>query len=289
LKTFFNTLFEEIIMSANLSAVASIEFDSMVKHAYAQKGLLKPAVTIRNNVVGDTYKFRNMGKGLANQKATSADVVPMGIGYAFATATLANWNAPEYTDIFDQAEVNFDEKQELADTIAGALGRRSDQLVIDAIDAITPSSTVAHGSAGLTMAKVIDAQVALRGKAVPNANLYAAINGKGLGGLLKDEKATSADYQAVKALVSGGVNSLAGFQFIILDDRAEGGLTVTSNTVDSYFFSRDAVGLAVGIDMKTSVDWVAQKTSWLCNGMMKAGAVVRDVDGICKVEYKDNA
>jgi hypothetical protein len=92
----------------------------------------------------------------------------------------------------------------------------------------------------------------------------------------------------VKALVSGGVNSLAGFQFIILDDRAEGGLTVTSNTVDSYFFSRDAVGLAIGIDMKTSVDWVAQKTSWLCNGMMKAGAAVRDVDGICKVEYKDN-
>ncbi len=92
----------------------------------------------------------------------------------------------------------------------------------------------------------------------------------------------------MKALVSGGVNSLAGFQFIILDDRAEGGLTVTSNTVDSYFFSRDAVGLAIGIDMKTSVDWVAQKTSWLCNGMMKAGAVVRDVDGICKVEYKDN-
>ncbi len=274
-------------MSANLSSVASIEFDSMVKHAYAQKGLLKPAVTIRNNVVGDSYKFRNMGKGLANQKATSADVVPMGVTYDFAVATLANWNAPEYTDIFDQAEVNFDEKQELADTIAGALGRRSDQLVIDAMDAVTPT-TIAHGSAALTMAKVIEAQVALRGQGVPNSNLFAAVNSAGLGGLLKDEKATSADYQSVKALVSGDVNSLAGFQFVVLDDRAEGGLTVTTNTVDSYFFNREAVGLAIGIDMKTSVDWVAQKTSWLCNGMLKAGSVVRDVDGIVKVEYKDN-
>jgi hypothetical protein len=274
-------------MSANLSSVASIEFDSMVKHAYAQKGLLKPAVTIRNNVVGDSYKFRNMGKGLANQKATSADVVPMGVTYDFAVATLANWNAPEYTDIFDQAEVNFDEKQELADTIAGALGRRSDQLVIDAMDAVTPT-TIAHGSAALTMAKVIEAQVALRGQGVPNSNLFAAVNSAGLGGLLKDEKATSSDYQSVKALVSGDVNSLAGFQFVVLDDRAEGGLTVTTNTVDSYFFNREAVGLAIGIDMKTSVDWVAQKTSWLCNGMLKAGSVVRDVDGIVKVEYKDN-
>ena len=274
-------------MSANLSSVASIEFDSMVKHAYAQKGLLKPAVTIRNNVVGDSYKFRNMGKGLANQKTTSADVVPMGVAYDFKVATLANWNAPEYTDIFDAAEVNFDEKQELADTIAGALGRRSDQLVIDALDAATPT-TIAHGGLALTMAKVIDAQVALRGKGVPNSNLFAAVNSAGLGGLLKDEKATSADYQTVKALVSGDVNSLAGFNFIILDDRAEGGLTVTTNTVDSYFFNRESVGLAIGIDMKTSVDWVAQKTSWLCNGMLKAGSVVRDADGIVKVQYKDN-
>jgi hypothetical protein len=259
----------------------------MVKHAYAQKGLLKPAVTIRNNVVGDSYKFRNMGKGLANQKTTSADVVPMGVAYDFKVATLANWNAPEYTDIFDAAEVNFDEKQELADTIAGALGRRSDQLVIDALDAATPT-TIAHGGLALTMAKVIDAQVALRGKGVPNSNLFAAVNSAGLGGLLKDEKATSADYQTVKALVSGDVNSLAGFNFIILDDRAEGGLTVTTNTVDSYFFNRESVGLAIGIDMKTSVDWVPQKTSWLCNGMLKAGSVVRDADGIVKVEYKDN-
>ena len=28
-----------------------------------------------------------MGKGLANQKATSADVVPMGVTYDFAVAT----------------------------------------------------------------------------------------------------------------------------------------------------------------------------------------------------------
>ncbi len=274
-------------MSKNLSAVASIEFDSMVKHAYATKGLLKPAVTVRNNVVGDTYKFRNMGKGLANQKSTSDLVTPMDVSFDFAIATLQNWNAPEYTDIFDQAEVNFDEKQELADTIAGALGRRCDQLVIDAMDAASPT-TVVHGGAALSMAKVVEAQVNLRAQGVPNSNLFAAINAKGLGGLLDDQKATSSDYQTVKALVTGDINSLAGFTFVVLDDRSEGGLTVASNTVDSYFFHRDAVGLAIGIDMKTSVDYVPERTSFLCNGMLKAGSVVRDVSGLIKVEYKDN-
>jgi len=276
-------------MSKTLSSVAVIEFDSMVKHAYQGMGLMKPAVTIRNNVVGDTYKFRRMGKGLANQKSTSDLVTPMDVAHEFKVATLSNWNAPEYTDIFDQQDVNFDEKQELASTIAGALGRRCDQLVIDAMNSSTPDAAdIDHGNAALSMNKVIEAQVALRKNGVQNANLYAAVNSAGLGGLLKDEKATNADYQTIKALVTGDVNSLAGFTFIILEDRTEGGLTVAGNTVDSWFFQKDAVGLAIGIDMKTSIDYVPERTSYLCNGMLKAGSVVRDNGGLVKVEYKDN-
>ncbi len=276
-------------MSKTLSSVAVIEFDSMVKHAYQGMGLMKPAVTIRNNVVGDTYKFRRMGKGLANQKSTSDLVTPMDVAHEFKIASLSNWNAPEYTDIFDQQDVNFDEKQELASTIAGALGRRCDQLVIDAMNSSNPDAAdIAHGGLALSMNKVIEAQVALRKNGVQNANLYAAVNSAGLGGLLKDEKATNADYQTIKALVTGDVNSLAGFTFIILEDRTEGGLTVAENVVDSWFFQKDAVGLAIGIDMKTSIDYVPERTSYLCNGMLKAGSVVRDNGGLVKVEYKDN-
>jgi hypothetical protein len=277
-------------MSINLSAVAVTEFDSMVKHAYANMGLLKNAVTLRNNVVGDTYKFRRMGKGLANQKASSADVVAMGVGHEFKTATLVNWNAPEFTDIFDAQDVNFDEKQELASTIAGALGRRCDQLVIDAMDASTPLTTaVAAGGTNLTIAKVNQAQVELRDQGVPNTELFAVIEAGGLGGLLADEKATSSDYQAVKALVSGEINSLVGFQFIILETRAEGGLTEAANVVDSWFFQRPSVGLAIGIDMKTEINYVPEKTSWLSNGMLKAGSVVRDEGGLVKVQYDKTA
>jgi Tfp pilus assembly protein PilV len=277
-------------MSINLSAVAVTEFDSMVKHAYANAGLLKNAVTLRNNVVGDTYKFRRMGKGLANQKASSADVTPMNVGHEFKTATLANWNAPEFTDIFDAQEVNFDEKQELASTIAGALGRRCDQLVIDAMDASTPLTTaVPAGGTNLTIAKVNSAQVELRDQGVPNTELFAVIEAGGLGGLLNDEKATSGDYQAIKALVSGEINTLVGFQFIILETRSEGGLTTAANIVDSWFFQRPSVGLAVGIDMKTEINYVPEKTSWLTNGMLKAGSVVRDEGGLVKVQYDKTA
>ena len=277
-------------MSKVLSSVAVTEFDSLVKHAYQNAGLLKGAVTVRNNVVGDTYKFRNMGKGLANQKSTSDLVTPMDISHGFATATLQNWNAPEYTDMFDAQTVNFDEKQELASTIAQSLGRRCDQLVIDAMDAETVyAGTVVEGGTNLTTEKVIEAQVALRAQGVPNSNLYAAINAQGLGGLLNQEEITSSDYNNVKALVNGDVDTFGGFKFVVIEDRAEGGLTEAANIVDSYFFSQDAVGLAIGIDIKTDVDWIADRTSWLCNGMLKAGAVSRDGLGIVKVQYDKTA
>jgi hypothetical protein len=261
----------------------------MVKQAYQGMGILKGCVTVRNNVIGDTYKFRRMGKGLANQKSTSDLVTPMDIDHEFKTATLSNWNAPEYTDIFDQAEVNFDEKQELADVIAGALGRRTDQLCIDAMDASTPLTSTITVATNLTMAEVIAAQVELRDQGVPNTDLFGVIEAGGLGGLLNDEKASNADYQNVKALVAGEIDTLVGFKMKVIETRAEGGLSEAANIVDSWFFNRSAVGLAIGIDMKTDIDWIAERTAWLTNGMMKGGAVVRDEGGLVKVQYNKTA
>lgn len=275
-------------MSNTLSNVAVTEFDSMVKHAFQNASLLRDTVTVRNNVIGDTYKFRAMGKGLANQKTTSADVDPMDVAHSTISATLQNWNAPEYTDIFDQAEVNFDEKQELASTIAGALGRRLDQLVIDAMDAASPTA-VGTGGTGLVATDLIDAKVELVKQGVGSGDLYCAINAAGLAGLLADEKTTSADYQAVKALVNGEINTFAGFNVVVIEDRSgasgEGGLTIASDVVSAYAYSKEAIGLAVGIDMKTSIDYVPQKTSFLCNGMLKAGAAVRDASGLVEINY----
>jgi hypothetical protein len=41
---------------------------------------------------------------------------------------MEDWNAAEYSDIFMQQKVNFDERQELVQVVANAIGRRQDQL-----------------------------------------------------------------------------------------------------------------------------------------------------------------
>jgi len=274
-------------MSVNLSPVAVTQFDDDVKHAFQTAGELRDTVTVRNGVVGDIYKFRKMGKGLANQKATQADVTPMDVSHSLITCTLENWNAPEYTDIFDAAEVNFDEQRELAQTIAGALGRRVDQLIIDALGAeSSPAGTISHGSAGMTVAKVVEASKYLNDKGVPSGDRHFAVTAGGLEDLLNISTVTSSDYNSVKALMSGELNTWMGFAWHIIESRDEGGLTVSGGTTEGFAWHQSAIGLAVGIDIKTEVNYIAQKTSWLCNGVVKAGSVSRDGDGSVSVSYQ---
>ena len=274
-------------MSINLSPVAVTQFDDDVKHAFQTAGSLRDTVTVRNGVVGDTYKFRKMGKGLANQKATQADVTPMDVSHTNISCTLGNWNAPEYTDIFDAAEVNFDEQRELAQTIAGALGRRLDQLIIDALAAeSSPAGTIVHGSAGMTLAKVVEASKHLNDKGVPSEDRHFAVSAAGLEDLLNISTVTSSDYNSVKALMSGELDTWMGFKWHIIESRSEGGLPYASSTWEGFAWHKSAIGLAVGIDIKTEVNYIAQKTSWLCNGAMKAGSVSRDGDGSVSVSYQ---
>ena len=285
-------------MSKFLSNAAVTEFDAEVKHEYQGMRTLRECISLRTGVVGEAYKFTRMGKGLANQKATQADVTPMNISHQRQTANLENWNAPEYTDIFDQAEVNFDERAELAKTIAGAIGRREDQLVIDAMAGITYAATndqnpdtgrsiVLPGNFSLDAFR--KASEHLNDIEADTSERFCAIRSTSLEKLLEDETVTSSDFNTIKALVNGELDTYVGFKIKIIGTRQEGGLPGAAAARETFFWHRGAVGLAIGIDMMTRIDWVAEKTSWLANGMFKAGAVPREPQGVVRVTYNEGA
>lgn len=263
-------------MSSNLSSVAVEQFDSEVKHAYQGVQTLRGCIKVRNNVTGDKYDFRVMGKGAATVRTgSSADVVPMGTSHALKVATLVDYEAPEYTDVFDAATVNFDEIVELATTIAGAMGRRDDQSIIDAMAAST--NTFVDATPGLDT--LINASKTLNSKDVPAEDRYFICDENFLAALLGDTTLTSADYATVRALQAGTINSFMGFEFkIIPSARAEGGLGG-----NAYAIHKSSVGHAVGIDMNTRVDYVPHKASYLSIGMWKAGSVLIDTDGVVKI------
>lgn len=277
-------------MSTQLTNAAIAEFDAQVKHAYQAEGFeLRDAVRVKTGIVGSTIRFPKMGKGVATPRIPQTDVVPMNVAHTNATATMEDWNAAEYTDIFDQQEVNFDEQRELATTISGAIGRRNDQLIIDALEAASTTLTVAVSVGGANsnwnMAKVRRAKALLDANNVPKSDRHLLMHANGLEALLGVTEVTSADFNSVKALVDGSVDSFVGFKWHVIGDRDEGGLAEASGDIRTNFaWHKAAVGLGIGIDFRTEVNYIPEKTSWLANGIFKAGAVAIDPLGIVEIE-----
>ena len=276
-------------MSRNLTDNEIASFDTSVKAAYEMGGLLRSTVDVADNVVGATHRFNKMGKGLATKRIDQTDVVPMNITHGNATATLEDWNAAEYTGIFNQQKVNYKEQDKLATVIANAIGRREDQLVIDALDAaataLTVDTNVGGSTTGLNTAKCRRARRLMNAKGVPKAKGERCflISAEGMEQLLGDSDANTVDKNVIKALYDGEIAHWVGFDFIEVEDRTEGGLPKASNDRTNFAYHKASIGLAVGINMRTEVNYIAQKTSYLANGIFSAGSVAIDAEGIVEI------
>ena len=279
-------------MSISLSNAFVTLFDAEVKQAYQGKAMLVPAVRQRRGVEGSTVKFPKVGRGVATVRVPQTDVTPLNVGFSSVTLTLADYNAAEYSDIFSQAKVNFDERQELVQVVAGAMGRRQDQMILDALAASSTSLTVANSIGGSTtnmnVAKLREAKRLLDKNNVPPDGRNIIIHANGLSNLLSETSVTSSDFNSVKALVQGDINTFLGFQFHVLGDRSEGGLAIDGSLDRVCFaFHKDAVGYGEGIAMRTEINYIAEKTSWLVNEVFSAGAVAIDDEGIVKITCRE--
>jgi len=261
-------------------------FDAEVKQAYQASRMLAGATRERNNVEGSVVKFPKIGKGTATVRVPQTDVTPLNVTYSQVSATMEDYIAAEYSDIFHQAKVNFDERRELVQVVGNAIGRRMDQLVIDALNSASSPSTVGTevGGAGtnLNLAKLLAAKKALDANNVPAEGRMMVIHANGLSALLNETELTSSDFATIKALSAGEINTFLGFRFIMLGDRDEGGLPLPS-TRTNFAFHRDAVGLGISMAQKSEINYVPEKTSFLVSSMFSAGAVAIDDEGIVKI------
>jgi hypothetical protein len=281
-------------MSVSLSNAYVTLFDAEVKQAYQGKAMLVGAVRQRRGVEGATVRFPKVGRGVATPRISQSDVTPLNVGFSNVTCTLQDWNAAEYSDIFSQAKVNFDERQELVQVLGNAIGRRQDQLVLDALNAASGTGTVSNDIGGsdtnMNVAKLREAKRLLDRANVPPEGRHIILHASGLASLLSETAVTSSDFNTVKALVAGEINTFLGFTFHILGDRSEGGLAIDSSLDRTCFaFHKDAIGYAEGIAPRTEINYIPEKTSFLVNAVFSAGAVAIDAEGIVKITARETA
>jgi hypothetical protein len=261
-------------------------FDAEVKQAYQASRALAGLTRERANVEGNQVKFPKIGKGTATVRVPQTDVTPLNVTYSQVTATMSDYIAAEYSDIFSQQKVNFDERRELVQVVGNAIGRRMDQLTIDALSSsgtsLTVATSIGGGGTNMNIEKLIEAKKLLDAGNVPMQGRCMLIHANTLAGLLGETQVTSADFASVKALVQGDIDTFMGFKFVTLGDRDEGGLPLPS-TRTCFAFHRDAVGVGIGMNQKSEINYVPEKTSFLVSSMFSAGAVAIDAEGIVAI------
>mgnify|MGYP003145086189 FL=1 len=283
-------------MSTNLSPAFETMFNSEVHHAYQASRTLDGVCRMKNGVVGSTYKWPKLAAGVATERTPQTDVSPLNSVFSQVSVSLTDWSASEYSDVFNNAKVSFEERNELAQVVGSAIGRRYDQTIIDALTNASAGSTVANtvvtsGSASasdLNVGKLIAAKKALDAKNVPQSDRHFICHANNLAGLLGDERAVSSDYAQIKALSGGQISSYLGFTFHVLGTRDEGGVSIDGSSDRTCLaFHKSAVGCAVGINPRTEINYVPEKTSWLVTTMLSMGSVAIDTDGIVDVTCRE--
>ena len=284
---------------ATISPAFVTIFDSEVKQAFQASRQLAGMVR-EKMVTGDTVKFNKLSSGVASVRTPQTEVTPMNLSYSLVTATMTDYIASEYSDIFNQSHVSFSDRSELSQAVGNAIGRRLDQVVIDALDAATSvavANTVAEdgttGSASdMNTGKIRAAKAALDANNVPPDNRVLIMHANSLEALLSQTSSTSSDLNAVRALVDGSLYTWRGMDVDMLGDRTEGGMTKDgSNDRLAYAFHKSALGLGMAMNQKTEVNYIPDRTSYLVSSMFSGGAVAIDdgaSGGIVKITSRES-
>ena len=272
-------------MAQNVTTAFVDLFDSEVKQAYQAESLLRGTMRTRTGVAGNTVKFPKIGKGVATIRVPQTDVTPLNVTYAQVTATMSDYIAAEYSDIFQQSHINFDERSELVQVVSKSIARRMDQLCIDALvgnAGTTVATSIGGATTNMNIEKLRATAKAMNAKNVPSEGRYLLMHASQLDAMLGETEITNQDFATVKALVRGEVNAFMGFNILTMGDRDEGGVPKPS-TRSCFAWHKDAMGYAESMSQKTEVNYVPEKTSFLVSSMFSAGSVAIDTDGIVQI------
>lgn len=266
-------------MSVSINQAFVKQFEREVHEAYQRMGSkLRATVRNINNVKGSSAVFQKVGKGAAATKSTHGMVPVMNIAHTSVECPLVDYYAGDWVDRLDELKVNHDERHVIANAGAYALGRKTDEMIINMLASAT-TNVIADGNVGLTKDKVLTAFEILGAADVPDdGNRFAVVGWRQWSELLKIPEFASADYVGNADLPwqGGAARRWMGTTWLQIS-----GLPIDGNDIRSTFwFHKTAVGHAAGSDVQTDITWHGDRASHFVNNMMSQGAVLIDGSGV---------
>jgi len=269
--------------------------DNVVLLQQQKPSRLRPCV--REEGVQGEYGFFDQIDSTAAQKRTSrhGDTPLISTPHVRRRVAPIAYDWADLIDNFDRPTLITDPTSKYAVNAVAAMNRSIDDEIIAAAlatayggrDGTTtyafPTSThqIVHGSASLTITKLLSAKEILDSyENDPDEPRFLALSAKQVTALLNTTEIKSADYNTVKALAAGQIDTFLGFKFI----RTER-LTKVSTTRSCLAWSQSSILLGIGTDIVTRVSERADKNyaTQVYVGMF-IGATRMDEKGVVEIQ-----
>ena len=251
-------------MSTQVTTAFVQQYSANVQMLSQQMGSrLRDAVRVEN-MTGKNAFFDQIGSATA-QKRTSrhADTPQLDTPHARRRVSLVDYEYADLIDDQDKVRMLIDPTSAYAMASAAAMGRAMDDELIAAATgtaftgetgststALPAAQQIASGSDDLTLDKLIEAKKILDLADVdPSINRYIAVGPNQIESLLNNTTVTSSDFNTVKALVQGDIDTFLGFKFIVTNRLAKSG-----NDRTCFAWAEDGLALGVGKDIMARID-----------------------------------
>ncbi len=291
-------------MSVEITKAFSQKFRDAFIHLVQQKGSrLREYVRSNTDVVGKYDHFDRLGATSA-QRITSrhADTPLISTPHSRRRVSLEDYNWADMVDKADKVRMLADPTSEYLKAGVNALGRTIDDVIIAAmlgnavsVDENDASSNVAlpsaqkvavSGTTDMNIDKLRSAKQILDASDVdPDLPRCIVMKSNQFYDLLGDSEITSSDYNTVKALVNGEIDTFMGFKFM----RSERFTSDSNGDTQCIAWIGDGIGLSMGMDVKTEISERSDKNySTQVYAQMCLGAVRIEDEKVVEIACTDS-
>lgn len=216
-------------MSFEITTSFVKQYSRNVFHLVQQKGSRLRDKVREESMEGEEEFFDSIGQVSAVEiveRHGDSPIISTPHGRRRVTST--SWDWGDLVDKMDKIRFLNDPTSDYAQAASWAMGRAMDDVIISKFFAsawtgktgatetvFDTDNVIAVGGTGLTIDKLIQAKEILDSyDNDPDEPRYIGVTAKQVTNLLKTTEITSADYNTVKALVQGQINTFMGFEFV---------------------------------------------------------------------------
>ena len=261
-------------MSSQITTAFVEQYSANIQMLSQQMGSLLRDAVRNESITGKDAYFDQIGKVTAQIKVSRhSDTPQIDTPHSRRRCSLADYEFADLIDQQDKVRLLIDPTSSYAKAAAYAMGRAMDDVIIAAAlgsantgvsggtaVALPAGNIVAVGTGGantMNIAKLAAAKNILdSGDVDPSIKRHIIVSPTEIQDLLNNTTVTSSDFNTVKALVQGEIDSFMGFKFHVSNRLVDNGAANTQ----CIAFAEDGILLGVGKDVTARIDERSDKS-----------------------------